>query len=71
MKTIYELVMRSDILRRDVDRFAYVNRLTPNSTEYDSYMMGYVRAVEDIYNCLALNNHLIIEMYEKQQLTTK
>lgn len=71
MKTIFELVLQSDQLKKDVEKFAYVNNLKPNSTEYDSFILGYIRAVEDIYNFMALNNHLILEIYEKKQLTTK
>ena len=71
MQTIYEMVMQSDQLKKDVERFAYVNNFKPSSTEYESFMLGYVRAVEDIYNFLALNNHLILKIYEKQDVTTK
>lgn len=71
MKTLYEIVMQSEQLKKNVERFAYINKFKINSTEYESYILGYERAVEDIYNFLALDNHLILEIYEKQDVTTK
>lgn len=66
MKTIYEMVMQSDLLKKDVERFTYVNNLKPNSCECESYMLGYVRAVEDIYTFIENNSYLIPKIYEKE-----
>lgn len=66
MNTIFSLVMKSDLLKRDVERFTYVNNLDPNGAESESYMLGYVRAIEDVYTFLESNNHLILKIYEKQ-----
>lgn len=70
-KTIFELVMRSDLLSKDVEQFTYINNLKENSTEVECYMMGYLRAVQDIYTFIESNSHLIPKIYEKQELTTK
>jgi hypothetical protein len=71
MKTIFEMVMRSDLLAGAVARFEYVNNLKENSTEAECYMLGYVRAVEDVYTFIENNSYLIPKIYEKQDVTTK
>lgn len=71
MKTMFDLVMRSDLLSRDVERFAYVNNLNENSTEVECYMLGYLRAVQDICTFIERDSYLIAKIYEKQKLTTK
>ena len=64
MKTIYDLVMNSELLKKDVDKFACENRIKTDSAEYESYKLGYVRAVEDMYAGLAVYNHLILNLYD-------
>lgn len=71
MKTMFDLVMRSDLLSKEVERFAYINNFKENSTEVESYMLGYIRAVQDIYTFIERDSYLITKIYEKQQITTK
>lgn len=66
MTTIYDLVMQSGMLQRDIERFADINAVDSNGTECECYMLGYVRAVHDICQFAELDIKLILKVYEKQ-----